>query len=118
MVENYFAFTEMVCPCCGRSDMNPAFMARLNLLRKACGFPLIVTSGFRCPDHNVKIGSKVNSAHVKGRAADIACTDSHRRFVIVSEALKLGFTRIGIGGNFIHVDDSEELPQEVMWGYK
>ena len=118
MTKSYFAESEMACPCCGRADMNRDFMGKLNALREACGFSLNINSGYRCPDHNAKIGSKVNSAHVRGRAADIACTDSHKRFVIISEALELGFKRIGVGSSFIHIDDSDELPQGVIWGYK
>ena len=117
MVENYFSFTERICPCCGRADMKPDFMARLNALRRACGFPFIINSGYRCPDHNQAVGGKVDSAHVKGRAADISCKDSHKRFLIASHAARLGFRRIGIGKDFVHVDDDESLPQDVLWLY-
>ncbi len=34
------------------------------------GTPIIITSGFRCLDLNRAIGSKDNSQHVKGEAAD------------------------------------------------
>ena len=35
--------------------------------------PVIVTSGYRCPDLNKAIGGSKTSAHMKGLAADIRC---------------------------------------------
>ena len=35
--------------------------------------PVYVTSGFRCPRHNARVGSKPTSQHIKGEAADIYC---------------------------------------------
>ena len=43
----------------------------LDPLREAWGEPIIVTSGFRCPALNKKIGGAANSQHVLGEAADI-----------------------------------------------
>lgn len=34
-------------------------------------FPLIVTSGYRCPDVNTAVGGASNSLHLSGQAADI-----------------------------------------------
>lgn len=33
--------------------------------------PVFITSAFRCPNHNTKVGSKPTSQHIKGEAADI-----------------------------------------------
>ena len=35
--------------------------------------PIIVTSGYRCPELNRAIGSSDTSAHCKGQAADFTC---------------------------------------------
>lgn len=35
--------------------------------------PIIVSSGYRCPDLNAAIGSKPSSDHVKGLATDFVC---------------------------------------------
>lgn len=43
----------------------------LQPLREAYGKPIIVTSGYRCPELNVKVGGAKNSQHSKGQAADI-----------------------------------------------
>jgi hypothetical protein len=46
----------------------------LELVRGVLGSrPLIITSGYRCPELNKKVGGVADSAHVKGLAADIVC---------------------------------------------
>lgn len=63
-------------------DNTPSDFALANLLRtaqtleevrsKAAGNkPIIVTSGYRCPELNKAVGGAANSAHVLGLAADI-----------------------------------------------
>lgn len=46
-------------------------MECLDKIREEYGLPLYITSGYRCPDLNTKVGGKETSQHLKGRAADI-----------------------------------------------
>lgn len=46
----------------------------LEKIREKAGGPLIITSGFRTPSYNKKIGGAKYSQHVQGRAADIKCS--------------------------------------------
>ena len=43
-------------------------------LRKLVGHPVVITSGYRCPDLNLKVGGAANSQHANGQAADISVT--------------------------------------------
>ena len=43
-------------------------------LRKLIGHPVIITSGYRCPELNSKVGGVANSQHANGQAADIKVT--------------------------------------------
>ena len=43
----------------------------LQALRDYLNAPITVTSGYRSPEHNKRIGGAKNSFHVKGMAADI-----------------------------------------------
>ena len=43
----------------------------LDPLREAWGAPIIVTSGYRCPVLNARVGGAKNSYHLQGMAADI-----------------------------------------------
>lgn len=43
----------------------------LQPMREAYGKPIIVTSGYRCPELNTRIGGAKTSQHMRGQAADI-----------------------------------------------
>ena len=95
------------------SRMDLEFMERLDTLRALVG-PLRITSGFRTPEHNAKVGGKKNSAHLKGLAADLACEDSRLRFKLINVAFDLGFKRIEICERHVHLDTDASLPQCVL----
>lgn len=99
------------------SRMNLEFVAKLDKLREAVKQPLTILSGYRTPAHNTAVGGVDSSAHELGQAADIAALSSTLRFTIVEAALRLGFTRIGIGSSFVHLDASLVHPQQVCWLY-
>lgn len=97
--------------------MDLAFVHKLEKLREAVKFPLIIHSGYRTAEHNARVGGVEGSAHMTGHAADIRVRSSSERFTILEAALRMGFTRIGIGRGFIHIDDSLTHPQRVVWIY-
>lgn len=43
----------------------------LQVIRDEIGWPLIINSGYRSPEHNKNVGGAVNSFHLTGMAADI-----------------------------------------------
>ncbi|MCX8642957.1 hypothetical protein J3U65_10370 [Gilliamella sp. B3791] len=44
--------------------------AKLELVRQALGKPIIITSGYRCPALNARVGGVATSAHTLGLAVD------------------------------------------------
>ena len=117
----YFKTEDFDCQETGENQMKPIFIHKLDTLREACGFPFIVTSGYRSPNHSIekkKTKEKVGT-HAQGIAADIKVSNGTQRYKIVAEAIKMGFSGIGIASNFVHVDirslDTNESP--VMWCY-
>lgn len=95
--------------------MELEFIQRLDTAREIAGVPFKINSGFRTQAHNKKVGGKTNSAHLRGWAADIECTDSHARYSILDSLFAVGFTRIGIYKTFIHADCDPSLPKGVIW---
>ena len=67
----YFTEKELRCRGTGECDMNDNFMLKLEELRKKYNTPMIITSAYRHPAHNVAIGGSRYSAHTKGRAVDV-----------------------------------------------
>lgn len=96
--------------------MKKEFLQLLDKSRALAGIPFVVTSGFRTRDWNERVGGRVGSSHLAGCAADLSCTSSGDRSQIVQALIKVGFNRIGIGKNFIHVDnDITKTP--AIWLY-
>lgn len=56
-------------------------LTAINALRKDYGKPMIVSSGYRSPEHNAKVGGATHSTHQSCQAIDIVDADgSLRRF--------------------------------------
>jgi len=117
MSYKYFKKEEFACPCCGKNEIKDEFLEKLDEAREIAGVPFVITSGYRCSKHNKEVGGSPTSSHLKGLAADIKTTSSKQRYKILNALLKVGFKRVGIGQNFIHVDLDTEKVQEVAWDY-
>lgn len=111
----YFTLSEFDCQHTGENRMDSDFLERLDALRAACGFPFRITSGYRSPLHPIEAKKKAPGTHAQGIAADIAVDNGTQRRTLVEEALKLGFSGVGVARGFIHVDTRETTP--VLWLY-
>ncbi len=111
VIRTHFTDKEMDCGCGCKKTVAPELLVRLEALRALIDKPLSVTSGARCETYNRKVRGKPRSWHLKGLAADIACSDSKLRMEIVRNASNLGFNGIGPAKTFVHLDlrpESEE----------
>lgn len=121
---SHFTPREFTCRCEGLCDhpvvVSPDLVAKLDKIRELIGMPVTIVSGTRCERHNRKVGGKPLSSHVPrdgiSHAADVRCPDNEFRFAFLAAALPI-FNRIGIGKDFIHVDDDPALPSNVVWVY-
>lgn len=104
-------------PSCSIEDMDSEFMKLLDKLREMAGIPLVLNCAYRSKEYDLMKNRSGNSGHTRGKAVDIRCFDSQNRFKIISNAIELGITRIGIGEGFIHLDNDSTLPQNVIWYY-
>ena len=104
-------------------NMKDEFMELLQESRTIADIPFRITSGFRTQSYHDDLGrrgyktSKSRSAHQDGYAADISCTNSKTRWLIVNSLLLVGFNRIGIASTFIHVDNSPHKTENCVWTY-
>lgn len=76
---------------------------KLQRLRDLAGLPVVVTSGYRNPAYNLKVGGSPTSRHLRGEAADIQIPGLSPQQV-AELAEKVGFNGIGVYDTFTHVD--------------
>lgn len=117
---NYFNWSEFDSPDApgsGKLEMNEGFVHTLDQVRACAGFPFVITSGYRTPAHNSRVGGVANSSHLKGIAVDIAAPTESMKRKIAECAIRNGITRIGWGRSFIHLDIDQDKSQHVVWNY-
>lgn len=123
----YFSVKELECKCgCGDSGMDSAFMEKLDGLRESLGEPIKLSSAYRCPKHNAAVAKTGSGGpHTTRRAVDIVASGA-KALKIVSIAVRMGFTGVGLKqhgpheSRFIHLDDlgnSDGQPRPHIWTY-
>ena len=114
---------EWACKETGRIVVVPDFMDRLEALRSACGFALPISSGYRSPEHDEKVGTSATPGagpHTLGMACDIAITNPQIG-ILIRHALDLGFTGFGLSqkegasAKFVHIDTVHA--SDTWWSY-
>jgi zinc D-Ala-D-Ala carboxypeptidase len=117
----YFNLSEFDCPTDSGSGENMCleFLGKLDKARELAGIPFKINSGYRTLKHNTAVGGVKNSSHtnIPCNAADIHIKDSASRYKIIQSAIKVGFNRIGIGKNFIHLDTDKKKSPNIIWHY-
>lgn len=65
---------EFKCKHCGELKLSSELVTVLELVRLRFKKPVIITSGYRCEEHNRSMGGAPKSKHTLGIAADIKIT--------------------------------------------
>lgn len=81
----------------------------LEVLRAHIGKPIKITSGYRSPGHNARIGGAKNSMHLKGLAADIQVNGMAPKVLFNQIELLIKYGKIKEGGlglykSWVHYD--------------
>lgn len=105
----------------GEQFMDGTFLVNLDALRHRCGFPFIISSGYRTPEYNNEISTTgFTGPHTTGKAADIVVSRNQAR-IVLRNALEMGcFAGMGVAqkgeGRFIHLDSIERI-ENSLWSY-
>lgn len=115
-VTEHFRYSDFICPCCDTMKIVPAFYNHVVLLERLqaeLGFPVIVTSGYRCAVHNRKIGGSPRSWHMLF-ATDVKPEEDNPELLakMYEAAIDLGFGGIGRYDAHIHLD---LRPKRLQW---
>ena len=94
--------------CCSETIINPQLVQYLQQIREHFKAPITITSAYRCPTHNSRVGGAPGSRHSKGDAADIVVKGVAPREV-AKYAESIGIKGIGLyetsaDGHFTHID--------------
>jgi uncharacterized protein YcbK (DUF882 family) len=117
-LSKHFSTEEFECKCkmptCKEQRISKELVDKLQTLREDVGIPLVVTSGFRCLDHNIAIGGAKSSQHLLGNAVDVRIGDLNR---LLDLCIK-HFKAVGDGRlkGFIHVD-VRKTDKPLLWTY-
>lgn len=106
-----FTVSEFACKgggCCSTVLIDEQLVVYLQKIRDHFGKSITITSGYRCPTHNSRIGGATGSRHSKGQAADIVVQGVSSREV-AKYAESIGVKGIGLyetskDGYFTHID--------------
>lgn len=99
-----FKVGEFDCKCgqCDRVLVDEDLVKWLQLIRDHFGGSVHVNSGYRCPEHNKKVGGSATSHHMRGMAADIRVQGATPTQV-ARYAESIGVQRIGLYDCFVHI---------------
>lgn len=128
----HFSIQELTESATGRAkkinnDPTPEAVENLKLLvdmvldplREAYGKPIIVTSGYRCPELNKVLKGSRTSQHMKGQAADITAgsKQENKKLFELAQKLNLPFCQLIDEKNFswVHISyDKNNVKRQIL----
>jgi len=100
----YFKPNEIACRGTGKILINEDALAALDNFRSRIGHSISLSSAYRSPYHNSKIGGAPRSSHLKGHAFDVRIQGQDKE-VIRQVAEQCGFKGFGMNyQTFVHID--------------
>lgn len=105
----YFSREEFACKCgdCGGFPAEPSekLVRIAEAVRAHFGQPALVSSGVRCPVHNMAVGGVANSRHLAGKAMDFCVRGRTSaevlRYVNGQKGIRYAYA---IDSQYIHMD--------------
>lgn len=100
----YFVPAEIACKGTGKILVNLHALRCLDNFRAMLGNPIKLSSAYRSPYHNAKVGGAPRSSHLQGHAFDVVLNGKDKE-EIRSVAEKCGFKGFGMRyQTFVHID--------------
>lgn len=103
-----FKLNEFECKChkCTTTMLDNELVVILQRIRDHFGASVNINSGYRCEEHNKRVGGRTSSHHKKGMAADIR-VKGVSALEVAKYAESIGVMRIGYydtaHGDFVHI---------------
>lgn len=85
--------------------LKPALWLLLDKMRDNTPEPFVISSGLRTPQENAQAGGVANSAHLRGLAVDLLCSDNFKRSKMLSGIIPFrGEIFLELAKSHIHID--------------
>lgn len=115
-----FSEQEFLCQETGTLSVDEDFLDRLQALRTEFGRPMVITSGYRSPEHSVEARKPTPGRHSSGIAVDVRARAADA-WDLVELAVKFGFYGIGVSQRegrprFVHLD-TRPYSERAIWSY-
>jgi len=130
-VSEHISLSEYSCHCCGKlpaswnqscgPDVYGQFFLDFEEIRSEWGNPIIIDSGYRCPEHNKAVGGEALSVHMWGLALDCRPEDRKdlaRFYQVILDTrpeLRLGYYA---KNGFVHLDCSYNIEPIVVKAWR
>jgi hypothetical protein len=113
---NSFSPREIASKGEGEIIIDEQALDKLQKLRDALGKPLVLTSAYRSPAHNKRVGGAKNSRHMQGDAFDVRM-ENHDPHAFEMAARAAGFTGFGYypKSGFMHIDTGPARSWGTPW---
>lgn len=106
-----FKVSEFSCHgsgCCETVMIDDKLVEYVQKIRDHFNTAITISSGYRCPNHNKRVGGATGSRHAKGQAADII-VNGVTPAEVAKYAESIGILGIGLyetsrDGHFVHID--------------
>ena len=111
-ISPHFKACEFQCKCGKDHDfqLDTDLVEKLEKLFEKLGCSsIVISSGFRCKDHDISVGGSGNGQHTLGKAADLCCFDADKKPIVTYKvcctAQDIGFRGIArINDAWTHCD--------------
>jgi len=106
-VSSYFTLRDFQSPDTETVKIDPKVLRCLDKLQRMCTDHIVVTSGYRTPAHNEKVGGAKRSYHMRGMAVDCYQADHYGKDNMVALAkrgLEAGFGTAIVYKGHVHFD--------------
>lgn len=100
-----FQYCEWDCKCgCSPTKHDTELSNKMQILRDYVGKPILLTSPYRCPSHNKRVGGGSRSFHMDGKACDFII-EGVNVWEIGKICEAIGFNGIGVyDDGYVHAD--------------
>lgn len=89
--------------CCSTAKIDDKLVSYDQQIRDHFGEAVTISSGYRCPTHNKRVGGSSQSYHARGQASDIM-VEGVAPLEVARFAESIGIKGIGLYDNFVHID--------------